>query len=69
MEDEHTFSTLAFMKDKLCNRLGPRLNMIVCMFAQEFFIQGNFPYHEAITNWKEQKTAKWCYHLRMGVGP
>jgi len=25
------------MKDKLCNQLGPRLNMIVRMFAQEFF--------------------------------
>jgi hypothetical protein len=32
---EQTFSTFAFMKDKLCNRLGLHLDTIVCMFAQE----------------------------------
>ncbi len=36
MEDEGIFSTLAFMKDKLCNWLGPHLNLIVHMFAQSF---------------------------------
>jgi hypothetical protein len=25
------------------------------MFAQEFFIQEDFAYHEAISSWKEQK--------------
>ncbi len=34
VEDEQTFFTLAFMKDKLCNQLGPHLNTIVYMFAQ-----------------------------------
>jgi hypothetical protein len=29
--------------------------MIICMFAQEFFTQENFPYHETITSWEEQK--------------
>jgi hypothetical protein len=43
------------MKDKLCNQLGPHLNLVVRTFAQEFFMEENFPYHEAITSWKEQK--------------
>jgi hypothetical protein len=36
-------STLAFMKDKLCNWLGPRLEMIVHMFVQKKFTQREFP--------------------------
>jgi hypothetical protein len=43
------------MKDKFHNRLGPHLEMIVHMFAQNVFTQENFLYHEAITSWKEQK--------------
>jgi hypothetical protein len=43
------------MKDKLCNQLGPHLEMIVHMFAQKFFTKENFLYHKAIISWKEQK--------------
>jgi hypothetical protein len=43
----------AFMKDKLRNRLGPHLDTIVPMFAQEFYPQENFPYQQAITAWKD----------------
>jgi hypothetical protein len=53
IEDEQTFSTLTFMKDKLCNRLGLHLDTIVSMFAQEFYTQENFPYEEAMTAWKD----------------
>ncbi len=53
IEDEQTFSTLTFMKDKLHNKLGLHLDTIVCMFAQEFYTQENFPYEEAITTWKD----------------
>jgi hypothetical protein len=42
LEDEHSFSTLASAKDKLCNKLGLTLDMIVQMFAQDFYTQGNF---------------------------
>ncbi len=49
VEDEQTFSTLAFMKDKLCNKLGLHLDTIIRMFAQKFCTQESFPYHEAIT--------------------
>jgi hypothetical protein len=37
VEDEQTFSMLAFMKDKLCNKLGLCLDTNVRMFAQEFY--------------------------------
>jgi hypothetical protein len=53
IEDEQTFSILTFMKDKLRNRLGLHLDTIVCMFAQEFNIQKNFLYEEAIIAWKD----------------
>ncbi len=43
------------MKDTLHNKLGLTLNMIVQMFAQEFYTQENFLYHEAITRWKDYK--------------
>ncbi len=48
-KDEQNFSMLAFMKDKLCNKLGPHLDTIIHMFAQEFCTQNNFPYQEVIT--------------------
>jgi hypothetical protein len=38
VEDEWTFSMFAFMKDKLCNRLGLHLDTIVRMFAQKLYI-------------------------------
>ncbi len=53
VKDEWTFSMLAFIKDKLHARLGPQLDTIVCMFAQEFYIQGNLFCQKAITTWKD----------------
>ncbi len=55
VEDEQTFSTLTFMKDKLCNKLGLHLDTIIYMFAQKFYTQESFLYHEAITTWKDWK--------------
>jgi hypothetical protein len=55
VENECSFSTLAFMKDMLRHRLGLTLNMIVQMFAQESYTQENFFYHGAITTWKDRK--------------
>jgi hypothetical protein len=54
LEDEHSFSTLVSTKDKLCNKLGLTLDMIVQMFAQDFFIHKDF-YQEALTTWKDCK--------------
>jgi antitoxin component of RelBE/YafQ-DinJ toxin-antitoxin module len=55
VEGEQTFSTLTFMKDKLCNKLGLHLDTIIRMFAQKFYTQESFPYHKAITTWKNWK--------------
>ncbi len=55
VEEERTFSTHAFMKDKLHNRLGLHLDTTICMFAQKFYTQESFPYQEATTAWKDQK--------------
>ncbi len=53
IEDEQTFSTFTFMKDKLRNRLSLHLDTIVPMFTHEFYIQENFPYEEIIIAWKD----------------
>ncbi len=37
VEDERTFSILTFMKSKLRNRLTTHLDLVVKMYAQDFF--------------------------------
>ncbi len=37
VEDERTFSTLTFMKSKLRNQLTTHLDLVVRMYAQDFF--------------------------------
>jgi hypothetical protein len=37
VEDERTFSTLTFMKSKLRNRPTTHLDLVVRMYAQDFF--------------------------------
>jgi len=63
VEDEHIFSMLAFMKDKLHNRLEPNLDTIVWMFAQEFYTHESFPYQNANHKMEGSKSANW-YHLK-----
>ncbi len=48
VEEEKCFSTLAFMKSKLRNRLTTHLPLVVSMFAQQFYILQNFPYVDYI---------------------
>jgi hypothetical protein len=52
VEDERTFSTLSFMKDKLHNWLQSHLPMVVTMHGQTFFDINNFPYDQAYQEWK-----------------
>ncbi|KAG0572981.1 hypothetical protein KC19_VG138700 [Ceratodon purpureus] len=47
VEDERTFSTLSFMKNKLRNWLSTHLPLVVGMHAQDFFDLSNFPYDTA----------------------
>jgi hypothetical protein len=42
------FSTLAFMKSKLCNMLTTHLPLVVRMFAQQFYTLQNFLYAKCI---------------------
>jgi hypothetical protein len=47
VEDERTFSTLSFIKNKLRNRLSTHLPLVVGMHAQEFYGIEDFPYDAA----------------------
>jgi hypothetical protein len=55
MEDEHTFSTLSFMKSKLRNHFNEHLHIVVGMYSQTFFILNTFPYDTCFDDQKEQK--------------
>ena len=52
VEDERTFSTLSFMKNKLRNRLATHLPLVVGMHAQEFYGIEDFPYDAAYEEWR-----------------
>ena len=52
VEDERTFSTLSFMKNRLRNRLSTHLPLVVGMHAQEFYSLSDFPYDSAYNEWK-----------------
>jgi hypothetical protein len=56
VEDETTFSTFTFMKLKLRNQLTTHLNLVVRMYAQDFFTLQSFPLYTAITEWNEEKS-------------
>jgi hypothetical protein len=58
VEDEWSFSTLPFMKNKVRNRLNTHLNLCVKMFWLTFFTLDNFLYDEAIASSKKEKTHK-----------
>jgi hypothetical protein len=58
VKDESTFSTLTFMKFKLWNCLAGHLNIVICMFAQDFFTKDSFPFHATITNWNDENKVR-----------
>lgn len=49
------FSTLAFMKSKLRNRLNDHLDLVMHMFAQKFYTLEKTLYIDAIQLWKAAK--------------
>jgi len=55
VEDERTFSTLAYMKSKVRNRLGGHLDTCVKLFAQPWWNQESFPYSASINSWSEAR--------------
>ena len=52
VEDERTFSTLSFMKNRLRNRLSTYLPLVVGMHAQEFYSLSDCLYDTAYDEWK-----------------
>jgi hypothetical protein len=62
IQDERTFSTLTFMKNKLCNRLTTNLAMVVGMKSQSFFTLNDFSYDAAYESWRDE-TKRQCNTL------
>jgi hypothetical protein len=52
IKDKIYFSDLNFIKSKLHNWLTTHLNLVVKMFAQNFYILIFFPWPQAIVSWK-----------------
>jgi hypothetical protein len=53
VEDDRTFSTLLFMKDKLRNWLQIHLPLVVSMHGQIFYDINTVPYEQAYSDWKK----------------
>jgi hypothetical protein len=62
VEDEHAFSTSIFMKSKLKNWLTIHFNVVVRMYARDFFTFKNFPSYIAIIERNEEKS-----HYELGL--
>ena len=54
-EDERTFSTLSFVKNKVTNRLQGNLDTCIWMFSQSWYSLESFPYNVAFDHWREAK--------------
>jgi len=63
IEDEQTLSNFTFMKYKLRNRLSLHLDTVVRMFAQEFYIQENFPYEGDYYSLEGLESPNWWCSL------
>lgn len=58
VEDERTFSSLSFLKDKLRNRLdNSHLALVVGMHAQDVYTLEDFPYDDCFKQWVH--SAEW----------
>jgi hypothetical protein len=51
VEDERTFSNVAFTKSKLRNRLSEHLAACVGIFSQKFYKMENFPFEKVYEIW------------------
>jgi hypothetical protein len=51
VEDERYFNFVAFLKNKVWNRLNNHLELVVSMYAQKFFTLYNFPYEVTYGMW------------------
>jgi len=51
VEDERTFSTLTFLKDRLRNKLDHHLALVVGMHTQSVYSLQTFPYDDCFNQW------------------
>ena len=58
VEDKRTFNSFSFLKSKLRNQLTTHLDLVVDMFAQDFYTFNIFPYQVEISYWKAHRL---CY--------
>ncbi|KXZ47967.1 hypothetical protein GPECTOR_31g329 [Gonium pectorale] len=62
VEDERRFSAMSFLiKNKTRNSLCKNLSLCVRMFSQRFFTQEDFPYGEALKQYKEAAVVRGRY--------
>lgn len=55
VEDEGTFNSLSFLKSKSRNWLPTQLDLVVRMFAKDFYTLNAFPYQVALSYWKTHR--------------
>jgi len=51
VEDERCFNYVAFLKNKVWNRLNNHLELVVPMYAQKFFTLYKFSYEDTYEMW------------------
>ncbi len=51
VEDERCFNSVAFLKNKVSNRLTNHLELVVSMHAHNVFTLYNFPYEDTYEMW------------------
>ncbi len=51
VDDEQCFNFVAFLNNKVRNRLNNHLQLKVSMYAQKFFTLHNFPYEDTYEMW------------------
>ncbi len=57
VKDEHCFSSISFLKNKVHNHLKHHLQLVVVMYAQKFFTLDNFPNQVACGMWSNVQVA------------
>jgi hypothetical protein len=53
IKNERFFFLLTFMKSKLQNLLVRHLNIVICMFVQDLFINDTLNFQAIISNWND----------------
>jgi hypothetical protein len=62
IEDERTFSTLTYIKNKLKNHFTIHLDMVIRMHVQKFYFLSIFLFYIAIRDWQTSKH-RYCVDL------